>query len=353
MQLFDHPDFDRHEKVLFIEGAASGLRAIIALHDTTLGPALGGCRYWRYASEAEAVTDALRLSRGMTYKSALAGLDLGGGKSVILADPARPKTPALLRAMGRAVDSLGGLYTVAEDVGISLAEVETMAETTRHVAGIRAGGAGDPSPATAFGVFTGLRAAVRHGLGRSDLEGLRVAVQGLGSVGFELCRLLHGAGARLIVADLDAARVAKAVESFDAVAAEPQGILAAEAEVFAPCALGAVIDDAALELLQARVIAGAANNQLAEPRHGEALRARGILYAPDYAINAGGIVNIAHEAGRAGPRYDREQAYAAIARIGETLTEIFRRAGREGLATSTAADRLAEERLRAARRAAA
>lgn len=353
MQLFDHPDFDHHEKVLFIEDAASGLRAIIAIHDTTLGPALGGCRRWRYASEAEAVTDVLRLSRGMTYKSALAGLDLGGGKSVILADPARPKTAAQLRAMGRAVDSLGGLYTVAEDVGISLAEVETMAEATRHVAGTRAGGAGDPSPATAFGVFTGLRAAVGHRLGRAGLEGLRVAVQGLGSVGFELCRLLHEAGARLTVADLDAGRVARAVESFGATEADPRGILAAEVEVFAPCALGAVIDDAALRVLQAKVVAGAANNQLAEPRHGEALRARGILYAPDYAINAGGIVNIAHEAGRAGPRYEREKAYAAIARIGETLSEIFRRAEREGLATSTAADRLAEERLRNARRAAA
>lgn len=353
MQLFGHPDFDHHEKLLFASDAASGLRAIIAIHDTTLGPALGGCRYWRYASEAAALSDVLRLSRGMTYKSALAGLPLGGGKAVILADPRRPKDAAQLRALGRVVESLGGRYTVAEDVGVSLADVEVMAEATRHVAGVSAGGVGDPSPATAFGVFTGLRAAVRHALGRDDLEGLRVAVQGLGQVGFELCRLLHEAGARLTVADLDAARVARAVTAFGAIAADPRAIVAAEADVFAPCALGGVIDDTALALLRARVVAGAANNQLAAPRHGEALRARGILYAPDYAINAGGIIAIAHEAGRGGPRYDRDKAFAAIARIEQTLTEIFRRAEREGMATSTAADRLAEERLRGARRAAA
>jgi leucine dehydrogenase len=346
MSLFAHPEFDGHEKVLFGCDAESGLKAIVAIHNSSRGPALGGCRFWSYADEGEAVTDVLRLARGMTYKSALADLPFGGGKSVIIGDPKQLKSEALLRAMGRLVDSLGGAYVVAEDVGISVEDVEIIAQETAHVAGTRAAGAGDPSPATAYGTFVGLKAAVAHKFGRKDLSGLRVAVQGLGHVGFALCHLLHEAGAKLVVADIDAERTRHAVEAFGASAADPAGIVAAEVEVYAPCALGAVINDRSLAQLKARIVAGSANNQLAEPRHGDALRERGVLYAPDYVINAGGIINISHESGRGQGAYDRPRAFAHVARIGETLAEIFRHAEQHGIATSNAADRIAEKRFK-------
>ncbi|SMF23493.1 leucine dehydrogenase [Tistlia consotensis] len=351
MSVFAHPEFDNHERVVFVRDAESGLKAIVAVHDTSLGPALGGCRFWTYASDDEALTDVLRLSRGMTYKSALAGLPLGGGKSVVIGDaralraePARAE--ALFRALGRAVEQLGGLYTAAEDVGTSVADLELVGRETRHVAGVARGQVGDPSPYTAYGVFRGLQAAVRHKLGRSDLEGLRVAVQGLGHVGQGLCEHLAEAGAKLIVADLDGERVAALVERFGAEAGDPAAILAADCDVVAPCALGAVLNDDSIAALRAPVVAGAANNQLAEPRHGELLRRKGVLYAPDYLVNAGGIIVIAYEAGRRGPRFERAQAMAHIDRIHDTALEIFARAEREGIATSLAADRLAEERFR-------
>lgn len=309
MTVFSHPEFDGHERVVFVHDAESGLEAIIAVHDTTLGPALGGCRLWRYPSEAEALTDVLRLSRGMTYKSALAGLPLGGGKSVILADGRalrrEPKrAEALFRAFGRAVEQLGGLYTAAEDVGTSVADLELVGQETAHVAGVAAGQAGDPSPYTAYGVFRGLQAAVEYRLGRKDLKGLRVAVQGLGHVGAGLCEHLAEAGARLIVADLDAERVRQVAERHGAERERPETILAANCDVVAPCALGAVLNDETIAALKASVVAGAANNQLAEPRHGELLRRKGVLYAPDYLVNAGGIIAIAYEAGRRGPRFE-------------------------------------------------
>ncbi len=341
MSVFDHHEFDDHEQVVFCHDAASGLKAIIAIHNTNLGPALGGCRMWPYADEAEALTDALRLSRGMTYKSALAGLAYGGGKSVIIGDPRRDKSEALFRAMGRFVDSLNGRYTVAEDVGISVPDVETMARETTHVAGVTSGGAGDPSPATAYGVFMGIKAAAKHRLGVENLKGLRIAVQGVGHVGYYLCRYLAAEGAELLVADIAQDSLDRVVREFDAQVVAPDAITTAAVDIYAPCALGATVNDETLPQLQAAIVAGSANNQLAEARHGAALRERGILYAPDYVINAGGVINISHE----GPGYDEGKAFAHVAQIHDTLLEIFRRAETAKMATSEAADRLAEERF--------
>lgn len=342
MPLFAHRDFDAHEQIVFCHEAASGLKAIIAIHDTTRGPSLGGCRMWPYAGEDEALTDALRLARGMTYKSALADLPYGGGKSVIIGDSHAMKSEALFLAMGRFVDTLGGRYVIAEDVGVSVEDVEIMARVTRHVAGTRAGGGGDPSPATAYGVLMGIRAAVAHKLGRDTLDGVHVAVQGLGHVGYGLCRGLAEAGARLTVSDIDAAAVERAREEFSAHIVEPAEICGAAADVFAPCALGAVLNDRTIPRLKARIVAGSANNQLAEPRHGAELTRRGILYAPDYVINAGGVVFISHE----GPSFNEAAALAHVARIRETLGQIFTHAERQGIPTSEAADRLARDRLR-------
>ncbi|MHA1601135.1 MAG: Glu/Leu/Phe/Val dehydrogenase dimerization domain-containing protein [Alphaproteobacteria bacterium] len=342
MPLFAHRDFDAHEQVVFCHDAASGLKAIIAIHDTTRGPSLGGCRMWPYATEDEALTDALRLARGMTYKSALAGLPYGGGKSVIIGDPHTMKSEALFLAMGRFVDTLGGRYVIAEDVGISVEDVEIMARATRHVAGIPAAGAGDPSPATAYGVFMGIRAAVAHAMGCDSLDGLHVAVQGLGHVGYHLCRNLVEAGTRLTVSDIDANAVARVCQEFSAESVAPEAIYDVAADVFAPCALGAEINDRTIPRLKARIIAGSANNQLAEPRHGAELAQRNILYAPDYVINAGGVIYISHE----GPSFDETQALAHVARIHDTLGEIFTQAKQQGIPTSEAADRLAQGRLR-------
>ena len=348
MPIFTHPEFDAHEEVAFCFDEASGLKAVIAIHDTARGPAVGGCRMWPYVDEAEALTDALRLSRGMTYKSALAELPFGGGKAVILGDPHKDKSEALFLAMGRFVESLGGRYITAEDVGISVEDVEIMERVTKHVAGTRSGGAGDPSPSTAYGVLVGIRAAVAHRLGRNSLDGVRVAVQGLGHVGTHLCRFLKEAGAKLTVTDIDRAAVERAETEFDARAVAPEEIYGADGDVFSPCALGAVINDQTIPRLKAPIVAGSANNQLAEPRHGAELRARGLLYAPDYVINAGGIINISHE----GPDYDKKAAIDHVAKIHDTLREIFARADADGMPTSEAADHIAEERIKAVREAA-
>jgi leucine dehydrogenase len=341
MSVFEHVEFDGHEQVVFCHDSDSGLKAIIAIHNTNLGPALGGCRMWPYASDEEALTDALRLSRGMTYKSALAGLTYGGGKSVIIGDPRRDKSEALFRAMGRFVDNIGGRYTVAEDVGISVPDVEVMARATRFVAGTSGAGAGDPSPATAYGVFMGIKAAAKHQFGLDRLSGLRVAVQGVGHVGYYLCRHLAAEGAELLVADIAQDSLDRVVREFNAHVVAPEAIATSAVDIYAPCALGATLNDETLPKLQAKIVAGSANNQLAEARHGEALRKRGILYAPDYVINAGGVIVISHE----GADYDESRAFAHVAQIHDTLLEIFRRAEAEKVATSTAADRLAEERF--------
>lgn len=347
MTVFSAPGFADHEQVVFASDPASGLRAVIAIHDTTRGPALGGCRMWHYASESDAIIDALRLSRGMTYKSALAELPFGGGKAVVLGDPGRDKSDTLWKAFGEAVERLGGRYITAEDVGTSVPDLEIVRHGTRHVAGIAEGGVGDPSPATAFGVFMGMKAAIKHRLGAPDFGGVRVAIQGLGHVGRALAAQLAEAGASLIVADLDARRVEAAVEELGASAVDPALVHAERADVFAPCALGGVLDDRTIAELRAPVVAGSANNQLAADRHGRILQDRGILYAPDYAINAGGIINISYETTRTGRPYDRQRAFAHIARIHDTLAAIFERADAERIPTSLAADRLAERNLQA------
>ncbi len=284
--LFTHPDFDDHEQVVFARDAAAGLTAILAVHNTTLGPALGGCRIWKYASEEEAVADALRLSRGMTYKAALAGLALGGGKSVILADAQTEKTPAMMRAMGRAVERLGGRYIVAEDVGATVADMDEIARETAHVSGTSAT-VGDPSPWTARGVFLAMQAAARYRWG-SGLEGRVVSVTGLGHVGANLCRHLAGAGARLVVSDIRGEAVRRVAEETGAAAIEPEAAHAADADIFSPCALGAGLNARTIPEIRAELVCGAANNQLATAEDGERLAARGILYAPDYLANAGG-----------------------------------------------------------------
>lgn len=344
MTLFDAPDFRDHEQVVFASDDATGLRAIIAIHDTRRGPALGGCRFWAYGSEDEAIADALRLSRGMTYKSALARLPLGGGKCVVLGGAAEVKTPALLRALGLAIERLHGRYITAEDVGVSPHDLRIVGEATAHVAGLPET-SGDPSPSTARGVFVGVETAARRRLGAKSLDGVKVAVQGLGAVGRDLADRLHAAGAKLIVTDIRPDVVHRAVVELGADVAAINEIYDVEADVFAPCALGASLNDQTIPRLRASVVAGSANNQLARAFHGEELRKRGILYAPDYAINAGGIINIAHEDRTGGSGHDAAAAATAIDRIAATLDEIFERAEAENLPTSAVADAMAEERL--------
>ena len=350
MDLFQMRDFDAHEQVTFGYDAASGLRAIVAIHSTALGPAAGGCRMWPYADFSDAVSDALRLSRGMSYKNAMAELPFGGGKAVIIGD-SREKTRQRMEAFGRFVDSLGGRYITAEDVGTTTLDMEHVASATPFVSGLvhEAGEAGgDPGPKTALGVFLGLKAAVQFRLGRSSLEGLKVAVQGLGGVGYPLCRLLAAEGVSLCVADARPAAVQRVCREFAAREVPPEAIVSQDVDVLAPCALGAVFDSRSIPTVRARVIAGAANNQLAHEEDGEALMRAGILYAPDYVINAGGIINVAHEY-----RGDASaaQVKVEIERIPGRLTEIFERARREGRPTSAIADEMARERLaRGARR---
>lgn len=356
MSVFDNAHWREHEAVVFGFDSATGLRAIIAIHNTSRGSALGGCRMRAYESEEQAITDVLRLSRSMTYKSAMAGLRLGGGKAVIIGDPQRDKTEPLLRAMGRFVDSLGGRYITAADAGTGVEDLRVMARETQYVAGIvdrqdvdGKWHSGDPAPATAYGVLVGIRVSVQEHLGRANLKGVRIAIQGLGHVGWRLACYLQRAGAQLWATDiLPEARKRAGVE-LGARVVEPEAIYSQPVDVFAPCALGAVLNDQTIPRLQARIVAGSANNQLAEDRHGELLWQRGILYAPDYVINAGGVIDVAHELGG----YDPRQARLHIERIGETLTEIYRRAHRTGSPTHRIADLIAEERFQLRRTVAA
>lgn len=344
MSVFSAQDFDEHEQIVFAADAQTGLRAIIAIHDTSRGPALGGCRMWNYDSEDEAIRDALRLSRGMTYKAAIANLSLGGGKSVIIGDPRTEKTPELLQAMGRAVENLKGRYIIAEDVGTGVEDMSHIRKETRHVTGLapEQGGSGDPSPSTALGVLMGIRAAVDYQGRQKNLSGLRVAVQGMGHVGFHLCRYLAAEGAVLTVTDIREESIRRAVDAFGATAVATDEIFDADVDVFAPCALGAILDDRTIPRLKAGIVAGSSNNQLAEARHGEALRQRGILYAPDYVINAGGVIQVAAE--REG--HDRDQVTRKIKGLYETVLDILKRADSQDIPTSLAADRIAEERFR-------
>jgi leucine dehydrogenase len=351
MSLFAHPEFDHHEAVHHFEDRATGLQAIIALHSTALGPAAGGCRRWSYVSDDAALTDALRLSRGMTYKNAIAGLPFGGGKAVILADQERPATPALFAAFGRAVDSLNGRYITAEDVGVSVDDMRIVHDETRFVAGLPKSGdsaGGDPSPYTALGVFLGLKAAVETRLGMSfsgkepseaaPLAGLRVAVQGVGHVGHHLCLRLVEAGATVLVADVNQQNLERIQQIAEVEVVAPEAILSSDVDVLAPCALGGILSQETIPGLRAKVIAGAANNQLATDEDGVRLTERNILYAPDYVINAGGIINVAHE--YQGDASD-EQVRFEITRIPERLREIFASAARSGRPTHQIADELA------------
>ena len=348
MAVFSLSDFADHEQVVFVSDDKSGLKAIIAVHNSNLGPALGGCRMWPYASEEEAVRDVLRLSRGMTYKSAMARLKLGGGKSVIIGNPRTDKTPALLAAFARALEQLNGRYIAAEDSGTSVADMKAMTQFTRHVAGIHdkpsdeGMRSGDPSPATAYGTFVGIQTAVKERLGRDSLEGLRVAVQGVGNVGFDLARQLGEAGVKLWVTDIHREPLVQAGKELGATVVAPEEIFGLDVDVFAPCALGAILNDSTIPQLKAKIVAGAANNQLAEPRHGLELMKRGILYAPDYVINAGGIIDVYHE--RIG--FERAALIRHIEGIRDNLMEVFERAREEERPTAEVADAIAEERFR-------
>jgi leucine dehydrogenase len=344
-----------HEQIVFRQDRQTGLRAFIAIHDTRLGPAAGGCRYWAYASEQEGLEDALRLSQGMTYKNALAGIPFGGGKSVILGagprggQPGARPSAAQLRVFGGWIDELGGRYVTAEDVGMRVTDMRVVAGVTRYVSGLGTDGiGGDPSPATAEGVCLGLAAAVRARLGAASLAGIRVAVQGLGNVGYELCRLLHAAGAVLVVTDLNEASVARAKREFGAAVVDPAEILDQDVEVFAPCALGGVLDAQSAAALKATVVAGSANNQLATPEAANLLTEREVLYAPDFVINAGGVISIAAEylglAGSEGRAWVRERIEA----IPDRLDGIFGIARRTGHSTDQVARALALEVLAAA-----
>ncbi len=348
MAVFSLSDFADHEQVVFVSDDKSGLKAIIAVHNSNLGPALGGCRMWPYASEEEAVRDVLRLSRGMTYKSAMARLKLGGGKSVIIGNPRTDKTPALLAAFARALEQLNGRYIAAEDSGTSVADMKYMTQFTRHVAGIHdkpsdeGTRSGDPSPATAYGTFVGIQTAVKERFGRDSLEGLRVAVQGVGNVGFDLARQLGEAGVKLWVTDIHREPLVQAGKELGATVVAPEEIFGLDVDVFAPCALGAILNDSTIPQLKAKIVAGAANNQLAEPRHGLELMKRGILYAPDYVINAGGIIDVYHE--RIG--FERAALIRHIGGIRDNLMEVFERAREEERPTAEVADAIAEERFR-------
>ncbi len=339
----DFSDYDRHEQVVEHRDAASGLHAIIAVHNTSRGPALGGCRMWPYENRLDAVRDALRLSRGMTYKSALAGLDLGGGKAVIVGDPRRDKSPQLLRAMGRFIDSLEGRYITAEDSGTTVADMQVMAEETQWVGGIQSDSehGGDPSPSTAYGVYIGIKAAVKHKLGADSLEGVSVAIQGVGNVGFHLARLLAADGAQLVVTDIYSDNLDRLLKHVVAEVVDPETIYAQAVDVFSPCAMGSAINEATIGSMRAPVIAGAANNQLASTREGNVLHERGTLYVPDYVLNAGGIVDIAYQRSGGTDFQVREH----IDSIAPTLTEIFERSEHEDRPTYHVADELAEERF--------
>jgi leucine dehydrogenase len=348
--MFDHPSFDAHERVVFGHDHASGLRAIIAVHSTARGPGAGGCRFWAYPSSDAALTDALRLSRGMSYKNAMAGLPLGGGKAVVLTDPRRPKTPQLLEAFGRFVDSLGGIYITAEDVGASVADMEVVATQTQYVSGLprtAVDADGNPAPKTALGVHLGIKAAVAFKLGRNSLDGLSVAVQGLGGVGYELCRMLAADGVRLRVADIRQDTVQRACREFGATASTPESILFERVDVVSPCALGAVFDATTIPRLQSSVIAGAANNQLARAEDGARLHAAGVLYAPDYVINAGGIISVGREyLGNATARSIEQEIHGIPGR----LTAIFERSKHANRPSSEIADEMARELIQEARR---
>lgn len=343
MEIFKYMETYDYEQLIFCQDKTSGLKAIIAIHDTTLGPALGGTRMWNYATEEEAIEDALRLAKGMTYKNAAAGLNLGGGKTVIIGDPLKDKNEEMFRAFGRFIQGLNGRYITAEDVGTTVADMDLIHEETNYVTGISPafGSSGNPSPVTAYGVYMGMKAAAMEAFGSDSLAGKKVAVQGVGNVAYKLCEFLHEEGAILTVADINQASVDRVVNEFGATQVDVSEIYSQDVDIFAPCALGAIINDETIPQLKAKVVAGAANNQLKEPRHGDKLNELGIVYAPDYVINSGGVMNVADELNG----YNRERAMKRVEGIYDTIARIFEISKKEGIASYAAADRLAEDRI--------
>jgi leucine dehydrogenase len=346
--MFDHPSYDSHEGVHLFQDAASGLKAIIAIHSTARGPAAGGTRMWNFASGEAMLKDVLRLSQGMSYKNAMADLPLGGGKAVIWGNAKTDKSPALFRAFGRAVESLQGRYYTAEDVGIDVADMAIVRQETAYVAGLDQGEAasGDPSPVTARGVYLGIVETAKRALGSEDLTGRTIAVQGVGSVGGYTCDHLAKAGANLIITDIDQAALKAVADRTGARIVAPDEIYDVEADIFSPCALGAVINEKTLDRFRVKAIAGGANNQLVMPEMGELLRRKGILYAPDYVINGGGIINVAAEISA---NYSSEWVDAKLARLVQTLGEVLDEALTSGQPTNAVADRIARARIAAAR----
>lgn len=348
MAAFDDKAFDNHERVVFCHDAETGLKAIIAIHSTALGPAAGGTRLWSYGNDDEALHDVLRLSQGMSYKNAMAGLKFGGGKAVMLKTADFSPSDALFERYGEFIDQLNGDYVTAEDVGMKVEFMDMIARKTKYVAGVsvqdgKAGG--DPSPKTSFGIFKGIEAAVKHKLGNDSVSGLRVAVQGVGNVGYHLCKFLHDAGARLIVADIDESRVQRVVDEFGATPVALDELLIQEVDVIAPCALGAVFNTRSIPELKTTVLAGGANNQLETPEDGQRLHDAGILYAPDYVINGGGIINVASE--YYGDLSD-EEIWGRIAEIGPRLAGIFEESASSNRPTNVVADEQARKIIEAA-----
>lgn len=346
MEIFEYMAKYDYEQLVICQDRTAGLKAIIAIHDTTLGPALGGTRMWTYAAESDAILDALRLARGMTYKAAAAGLNLGGGKTVLIGDPKKDKSEALFRALGRFIDSLGGRYITAEDVGTCVEDMDIVFQETSHVTGIGvlAGSSGDPSPVTAFGAFRGLKACVKEVWGTDSVTDKTIAIQGLGHVGYNLAKHLHEEGAKLIVTDINEDSVKRVVDEMGAKAVRPEEIYSVACDVFAPAALGAIINDKTIPQFKCQAIAGPANNQLQEERHGDLLHKQGILYAPDYIINAGGLINVADELNGG---YSRERALQKVEKIYTTIEKVISISKRENIPTYKAADKLAEERIAA------
>lgn len=340
--MIDKNQFRGHEQLSFFHDKESGLKAFIAVHDTSLGPAAGGCRMWNYENEMEALNDALRLSRGMSYKNAMAGLPLGGGKAVIMANPKTDKTDALFKAFGRSIDSLNGAYITAEDVGVTTEDMQIVSTETKHVAGLSEGdhASGDPSPFTARGIYNGIKACVKYKLGKDSLQGLTVAVQGVGHVGQYLCEHLHNDGVKLLVSDIVQENLDLAVEKFGATIVAPDEILNVKADVFSPCALGAILNKDSIQNLNVPIVAGGANNQLADDRDGLYMMERDILFAPDYVINAGGIINVC---GETTGNYDIDWVNEKVDKIYNTLMHIFERSDAESRPTNKVADEMAEE----------
>ncbi len=344
MNIFSKMKEYDYEQLVFCQDKSTGLKAIIAIHDTTLGPALGGTRICEYETDEEAIEDALRLAKGMTYKNAALGLNLGGGKAVIIGDPKKIKSEALFRAFGRFVEGLNGRYITGEDMNATQQDASYINCETDYIVGLETG-SGNPSPVTAYGVFKGIQAAVNEIYGSDDLTGRTIAIQGLGAVGRILAERLHEAGAKLYVTTRDRAKIDKAVAELGATAVGLDEIFGVECDVFSPCARGAVINDKTIEQFKCRIIAGAANNQLAESKHGDMLEEKGILYVPDYIINAGGVINIIDDI--SGREYNRENALKNTAKIYDACKKVFEIAKRDNVPTYKAADIMAEERIAA------